>query len=101
MSELGRFPQLNHDEGKDHFPECPCVFIGGSVNTNKGTGVAFGGTGREMAAVPIRLTDGRPSGRDGDFALQLDDLGATVLHMVAGADPRMYGYGGRVLEFLL
>ena len=99
-SELGRFPRLNSDEGKDHFPQAPCMFIGGSVNAHNGSSAAFGATGREMEALPIRLKDGHPAaGRDGDL-VHLDDIGSTVLHL-AGLDPRRFGYDGRVaLEFL-
>src|SRR5262249_9205403 len=98
-SELGRFPRLNDDQGKDHFPETPVLFLGRRINTGGGHGAAFGATGREMEAVPLRLSDGRPVGKDG-YRVQLDDVGATLLQLT-GVNPRSYGYDGRILDFLL
>ena len=60
---------------------------------------AYGVTGHEMEALPIRMKDGRAGSSDGEHVL-LDDVGATVLHL-AGVNPRHYGYDGKILEFLV
>src|SRR5262249_22957095 len=93
LSELGRYPRLNDSQGKDHFPEVP-VLIAGS---RYGRGEAYGATGRAMESQPVSLTSGRPE-RSGQIP-DINDLGATLLE-IAGHDPRVYGYVGRVLPFI-
>lgn len=92
-SELGRFPRLNGDLGKDHFPEAPYLLMGAGIRPG-----VYGQTGRSMEALPVSLDRGRPAATG--HKLALDDLGATLLHL-AGLDPRPYGYNGRRLSFLL
>jgi uncharacterized protein (DUF1501 family) len=98
-SELGRFPRLNHDGGKDHFPEASYVLFGRCFNTNASKGVALGATGRQMEALPLPARSG-PAQADVGRLMQLDDLGATLLYL-SGVDPRPYGYGGRILDRLV
>jgi uncharacterized protein (DUF1501 family) len=91
-SELGRFPALNGNLGKDHFPEAPVLFFGAGVR-----GGRFGATGRDLDGQPVDLTTGRASaaGRH----LELDDVGATILALT-GNDPSVFGYQGQRLRFL-
>jgi hypothetical protein len=98
-SELGRFPVLNADLGKDHFPEAPYLFLGPGINTGDGKGSVFGSTGRQMQALPVSPKTGRGVEANGCL-VTLDDVGATLLAL-AGIEPERYGYGGRRLDFLL
>jgi hypothetical protein len=99
-SEIGRFPRLNDNLGKDHFPEAPMFFVGPGVNTGDGAGAMFGVSDDRMAALPIELASGRKATRGG-HRIRLDDIGATIL--AAAHIPREpYGFHhGRVLPFLL
>jgi hypothetical protein len=97
-SELGRYPRLNSFQGKDHFPEVPVLCLGKGIKVDERAG-SFGQTGRQMEALPMCLKTGRERRRGGTF-LDLDDIGATLLH-VAGISPRPYGYFGRVANFLV
>src|SRR5687768_8729568 len=96
MSEVGRFPRLNTLLGKDHFPEAPAFFFVAGINS--GAGTTFGRTDKRMAAVPVSLKSGRDVSVGGT-QLTLDDVGATMLRM-AGLKPELYGYTGRLLEFV-
>jgi hypothetical protein len=89
-SELGRFPRLNGAHGKDHFPEAPFLFFGGGIRPG-----VYGRTGRQMESLPVSLK----TGGEGTDAFMLDDVGTTLLHL-AGMRPELYGYRGRILEFL-
>jgi hypothetical protein len=95
-SELGRFPRLNGSEGKDHFNEAPVILY--TPRTATGEGATYGQTGRKMEALPVSPRTGKPAA--GGTTIQLDDIGATLLQM-AGVAPSLYGYGGRILDFLL
>ena len=99
-SEIGRFPRLNGAGGKDHFPEAPAVMFGAGVNTGGGKGAVYGRTGKNMAALPISLRTGAAAATGG-HSLLLDDLGATLLYLGGVADPTVYGYEGRILDFLV
>jgi uncharacterized protein (DUF1501 family) len=94
-SELGRFPKLNAERGKHHFPEVPMLFMGAGIPGGR----AFGRTGRMMEALPMDLNTGRPTGNGGS-PVTLDDVGATLLRSV-GVDPELYGNSGRHLPFLV
>ncbi len=98
-SEIGRFPALNGQHGKDHFPEAPCVLFGAGIDAGGGKGAVYGRTGRQMEAAPLSLRTGRDAA--GGHPVVLDDLGATLLHLGGVSDPSVYGYDGRVLEFLV
>lgn len=91
-SELGRFPYVNPQAGKDHFPQVSAVLIGPGLTPG-----AFGQTGDETAALDVSLRTGRPSSSGSQ--LTLDDLGRTMMEWVGVADPKAAGYSGRVLEF--
>jgi hypothetical protein len=95
-SEIGRFPALNSDLGKDHFPEIPLLFAGAGFG-DRSRGRVFGATGKQMESLPVSMTSGRPSSRG--LRPTLDDVGATLLR-IAGLDPQLYGYRGRTLDFL-
>lgn len=97
-SELGRFPRLNGNEGKDHFPETSLMLFGPGLATGEGRGAAYGVTGKMMEGLPLSLETGRPADAGGT-RLILDDVGTTLLHMT-GFDPELYGYRGRRLRFL-
>jgi uncharacterized protein (DUF1501 family) len=97
-SELGRFPGLNDNEGKDHLPQVPYLFLGAGVRTGD-RGALYGATGRKMEGLPLSLATGRPTVTGGHLPT-LDDVGTTLLHL-AGLKPSLYGYNGRVLDFLL
>lgn len=99
-SEIGRFPALNGQHGKDHFPEAPCVLFGAGVNAGGGKGAVYGRTGKKMEAARVALATGRDTAVNGHEVL-LDDLGATLLYLGGVSDPSVYGYDGRVLEFLV
>ncbi len=92
-SELGRFPMLNGNLGKDHFPEAGYLAMGAGIKQ----GHAFGPTGRMMEGGQVSLTTGMPEA--GGTHLVLDDLGTTLLHLT-GYDPTVYGYRGRRMRFL-
>ncbi|HEX7837088.1 MAG TPA: DUF1501 domain-containing protein [Kofleriaceae bacterium] len=94
-SELGRFPRLNTERGKHHFPEVPMLFMGAGIPGGR----AFGRTGRMMEALPMDLTTGRAT-RNAGSVVTLDDVGATLLRSV-GVDPELYGNSGRHLPFLV
>lgn len=94
-SEIGRFPRLNGNAGKDHFPELPVMFFGHGI----AAGSAFGDVDERMAARPVDLTSGRAVASNQGHSVRLDDIGATVLHL-AGIDPSPYGYNGADLRFL-
>lgn len=94
-SELGRFPKLNTERGKHHFPEVSMLFMGAGIPGGR----AFGRTGRMMEALPMDLNTGRATGNGGSV-VTLDDVGATLLRSV-GVDPELYGNSGRHLPFLV
>jgi uncharacterized protein (DUF1501 family) len=94
-SELGRFPRLNAERGKHHFPEVPMLFMGAGIPGGR----AFGRTGRMMEALPMDFNTGRATGNGGSL-VTLDDVGATLLRAV-GVDPELYGNSGRHLPFLV
>jgi hypothetical protein len=95
LSEVGRFPRLNSDRGKDHFPEVPVMFLGPGV-----VGGVHGATGKQLEGHAISLRTGRaPTDGTAGHHVRLDDVGATVL-TAFGIDPATHGYDGRVLDFL-
>lgn len=93
-SDMGRFPKLNDMQGKDHLPQTSFFFSGPVFKT----GTAYGGTGKQMQALPLSRKDGTTT--NGTHVPILDDIGTTALH-IAGLDPQRYGFHGKVLDFLL
>ena len=96
-SELGRFPQLNDVQGKDHLPVTQVLLWAKDIPKSTEGGEAYGGTGRRMEPLPVDVQTGRPGG---SHMLSLDDIGATLLTMT-GLNPELYGYTGVPLPFLL
>ena len=95
-SELGRFPILNHSNGKDHFPELPMLLWGPGLRPGQ-----YGQTDRRLVGTPISLQTGRPSSSARDRVPTLDDVGHTMLRWFGEEDPGSLGYPGHALEFLL
>ncbi len=94
-SEIGRYPMLNAQQGKDHFPEMPFMFFGPGLRAGQ-----YGETDRKMASVPISFKTGRASGVT-QRAPTIDDVGATVLRWLGIEDTKSRGYIGDSLDFLL
>lgn len=94
-SEIGRFPMLNVNGGKDHFPQT--AFLAWGPMFRRGT--LYGETGRLMETQPINIRTGRV-GRNATHHLTLDDVGSTLLYGL-GRAPERLGYSGKILEFML
>jgi hypothetical protein len=92
-SELGRFPIINGNLGKDHFPEIQMMLMGPGI----ATGNAFVPTGKMMEGQKVDFKTGKAD--DNGQYVFLDDVGTTLLSM-AGMKPELYGYAGRRLQFL-
>jgi uncharacterized protein (DUF1501 family) len=97
-SEIGRYPGVNGQQGKDHMPEVPLVFFGAGVDAGT-KGAAYGRTGKKMESLAVSLRTGKDEA--GGHTIVLDDLGTTLLHVAGIADPSVFGYRGRVLAFLV
>ncbi len=95
-SEMGRFPVLNGNLGKDHWPETTLMFFGKGINTGA-NGAAFGETGPFMEGKKLDKNTGKVS--DSGSHVTLDDVGTTLVAMT-GLDPQVYGYHGERLRFL-
>jgi uncharacterized protein (DUF1501 family) len=96
-SELGRFPVLNTNEGKDHWPETSFMIMGPGINTGGGKGASFGTTGTFMEGKKMNKTTGKPD--EAGSHVRIDDVGTTLLG-IAGFKPEVYGYQGERLRFL-
>lgn len=90
--ELGRFPRVNSEQGKDHFPELAMLLLGAGIHSGM-----FGQTGKDMLGLPMDPASGKIRG---SRYLTLDDVGTTLLHLF-GIEPTQYGYAGRVIEGLV
>ncbi|MDP2341919.1 MAG: DUF1501 domain-containing protein [Deltaproteobacteria bacterium] len=91
-SELGRFPVMNGNLGKDHWPEAPYMFFGPNIRPG-----GYVQTGSFMEGTKTSLVTGKPDPAGAN--LVLDDVGTTLMNW-AGLDPELYGYFGRHLKFL-
>ncbi|MFT4976946.1 MAG: hypothetical protein ACI8S6_002851 [Myxococcota bacterium] len=80
LSEMGRTPQLNPDNGKDHWPYTSAMLIGPRITGDRVVG-AFDGFyyGRRIDRATGEVDDG---GHD----LSVEELGATLM-LAAGIDP--------------
>jgi uncharacterized protein (DUF1501 family) len=96
-SELGRYPRLNTDKGKDHFPEADFMLVGSGFNAGSGAGITFGGSDRDLASLPVDPVTGAVAKQG--IEVDLDDLGTSLVQL-SGVDPRRFGYSGRYLDFL-
>ena len=95
--ELGRYPRVNSDAGKDHYPEISMLFMGAGVNTG-GRGAVLGHTGKDMLGLPMDLATGKVG--TGTRHLFLDDVGTTLLS-IAGIEPTQFGYPAHPIEPLI
>lgn len=98
-SEMGRYPGLNNEGGKDHFPECPFIFFGSAFSRGAASSATYGKTGRKMQAMKVSPKTGRDDAAG--HPIVLDDIGKTLLQIAGVSDPTVYGYDGKTLEFLL
>ena len=92
-SELGRFPRLNGERGKDHLPEAPLFIYGPGVRSG-----TYGVSGRRMEGLPVSLATGHYDDRG--RVINVDDIGTTVLGAF-GIDPVSHGYWASHLDFVL
>jgi uncharacterized protein (DUF1501 family) len=83
LSEMGRAPKLNADNGKDHWPVTSAMLLGAGVRG----GQALGGTSDELDALALDLATGLPS--EGGEQLQAGHLVAGVLETL-GVDTHAY-----------
>jgi hypothetical protein len=99
-SEIGRFPRLNSHEGKDHFPEVNMILLGPGLRRNENAPTVYGGTARRMEQVPVDIRSGKPTRSSRGHAMNIDDIGRTLLAL-NGIPAEPHGYQGRRLDFLL
>jgi len=94
--EVGRFPRLNSDHGKDHFPEVSMLLMGAGIATGS-KGNIVGQTGKNMLGLPMDLKTGKLGGTK---HVMLDNVGSTLLRLF-GIEPTQYGYPSQPIEPLL
>lgn len=83
VSEMGRTPRLNAEQGKDHWPVTSAVLFGAGVRGGR----VIGGTSDQLEALSIDLRTGAPS--EQGTQLQTSNLIAGILGGV-GVDPSSY-----------
>lgn len=83
VSEMGRTPQLNAANGKDHWPVTSTLLFGAGV----AGGRALGGTDGDLQALNVDLATGEA--REDGTQLQYTNLAAGILGLV-GADASTY-----------
>jgi len=83
LSEMGRTPKLNADNGKDHWPVTSAMLLGAGVRG----GQVLGGTSDELDALALDLATGLPSAAGEQ--LQAGHLVAGVLETL-GVDTQTY-----------
>ena len=83
MSEMGRTPQLNDGEGKDHWPYTSALVMGPGLTGGR----VIGATDEFYYGVPIDFDTGE-QWRDG-LDLTVGNLGATLVQL-GGVDPEQY-----------
>jgi len=79
FSEFGRFPRLNGERGKDHWPENSWIFIGKGVRR----GVTMGATDGRGKSRPIDYRTGEPQLRGGRPVF-IDNTFATLQRIAQG-----------------
>jgi hypothetical protein len=91
FSEFGRFPRLNGERGKDHFPENSWLLAGGGIRG----GTTIGATDRvgksrivHYGSGELEVDDARPIFIDNTFA---------TLVKIAGGSPSKHGYERRAV----
>jgi uncharacterized protein (DUF1501 family) len=80
LSEMGRHPQINANQGKDHWPDTSALLVGAGV----AGGRVIGGLGDDFSGMAIDLESGEAHGEG--TRLQAKHLGATLLAL-GGGDP--------------
>jgi len=83
MSEMGRTPKLNGQQGKDHWPVTSCFMLGASVPGDR----VLGGTNDELGARSVDLETGELD--SAGTQLQAANLAAGILSTV-GVDASGY-----------
>jgi uncharacterized protein (DUF1501 family) len=83
LSEMGRTPKLNADNGKDHWPVTSALLLGAGVRGGR----VLGGTNDELGALALDLATGLPAA--GGEQLQAGHLVAGVLDTL-GIDTQTY-----------
>lgn len=94
LSEMGRTPQLNGFNGKDHWPYTSAMLIGGGFQGDR----VVGGFDDSYYGRTVDLASGDTA--DGGEILSAETLGATLLTM-ADIDPGPYLNGIQPLEGVL
>ena len=85
LSEMGRTPKLNSENGKDHWPVTSCLMAGAGVRGGR----TYGGTDDELSARSVNLRTGDVTDGPEGKQLQTPNLVAGVLEHV-GVDPQAY-----------
>ena len=73
ISEMGRTPMRNDDDGKDHWPTTSCMVIGGGVSG----GQIVGATDDTLIAAPVDFATGQPD--DSGQPIQAENVLAGIL----------------------
>lgn len=94
VSEMGRTPRLNEDEGKDHWPVTSCVLAGAGVQGGR----IVGNTNEMLAAQPTDLTTGAASATG--TVVQSENVLATILELL-GVDTDLHFPGTEAIDALL
>lgn len=81
ISEMGRTPLLNDNQGKDHWPFASILLAGGSVVGDR----TYGGTGEDFLGLPVDLATALPS--PAGVSLSAENVTAGLLAAI-GVDPR-------------
>ena len=86
FSEFGRYPRVNGQGGKDHWPENSWILAGKSITpglTVGGTDASFRGLKVDFGTGKVKPKDGRPIFIDNAFA---------TLVKLSGGNPTEFGY---------
>jgi uncharacterized protein (DUF1501 family) len=89
LSEMGRTPKLNADNGKDHWPVTSALLLGAGVRGGR----VLGGSNDELDALPIDLETGAPTAEGAQLqaghlvAGVLDALGVDTEQHLPGVEP--------------
>jgi hypothetical protein len=86
FSEFGRFPRLNREGGKDHWPENTWILAGKGVVP----GLTIGASDDRHVGLPVDFRSGQVQ-RDGGRHVFLDNAFATIAG-VASVEPVQLGY---------
>jgi uncharacterized protein (DUF1501 family) len=96
LSEMGRTPELNSSQGKDHWAYTSAMFIGAGVSGGR----TVGAWTDELSGAPMNLSSGEAD--EGGVTLHPGHLGATLLAL-ADIDPGEFVPGGEdmIIEAVL